>query len=69
MEEDNAESVNQDIKEKDYKEPIVIRPKYAFTSLKVLNGKNGDPDEWCATCRHCKTTLTEKYHTTSAFTK
>ena len=47
---------------------IIMQPnvvKFAFTDLTI--GKSGD--KWSAKCKICKTVLTEKRGTTSAFTK
>jgi len=44
------------------KEPAVI--KFAFRGLRKL-----DNEKWAATCRYCNNVLTDKYRTTSAFTR
>ena len=51
--------------DEDVKEPAVI--KFAFKNLRTSE-KDGD-QKWSATCKHCSTVLTEKFRTTSAFTK
>lgn len=48
--------------------PSIMQPnvvKFAFTDLKI--DKSGD--KWSAKCKICKTVLSEKRGTTSAFNK
>ena len=44
-------------------EPAIV--KFAFTNLTVV----GSSDKWTAKCRICKSVLSEKRGTTSAFTR
>jgi len=48
--------------QRNLKEPAVIR--FGFKQLKRLDG-----DKWAATCVYCNTVLTDRYRTTSTFTK